>query len=36
MILVEESPDKLLDRISNYQAPFVEKWVGLKVDKRKE
>jgi uncharacterized protein (TIGR00730 family) len=30
MILVEDSPEKLLDKISKYQAPNVEKWVGLK------
>jgi hypothetical protein len=30
MILVEKSPGKLLDKISRYQAPIVEKWVGLK------
>jgi len=30
MILVEQSPDILLDKIFRYQAPNVEKWVGLK------
>ena len=30
MILVEQSPDSLLDKIFRYQAPNVEKWVGLK------
>jgi len=35
MILVEQSPDKLLDRISKYQAPFMEKWVRPKVDEIK-
>ena len=30
MLLVEQSPDKLLDKIAEYQAPNVEKWVGLK------
>ena len=34
MILVEQSPDKLLDKIAEYQAPNVEKWVG--VLKRKD
>jgi uncharacterized protein (TIGR00730 family) len=30
MILVERSPEKLLDKIYKYQAPDVEKWIGLK------
>jgi len=30
MILVEDDPVKLLDKIIGYQAPIVEKWVGLK------
>jgi len=30
MILVEDDPEKLLGKITKYQAPKVEKWVGLK------
>lgn len=30
IVLVESSPEKLLDQISHYKAPIVEKWVGLK------
>jgi hypothetical protein len=30
MILVEDNPEKLLGKITKYQAPNVEKWVGLK------
>lgn len=30
MILVEQSPEALLDKMSRYHAPRIEKWIGLK------
>ncbi len=31
MLFVDESPDALLDKFYTYEAPTIEKWVGLKT-----
>jgi predicted Rossmann-fold nucleotide-binding protein len=36
MILVDESPEKLLEKISSYKAPHFEKWIGLKKQESAE